>query len=56
LADEIRRSCPDADVELIPSRGGRFEVLRDGTPVFEKSRLGRHAEPGEVLRLLGAGG
>jgi len=39
-------------VALIPSRGGRFEVLRDGVPVFEKSRLDRHAKPGEVLALL----
>jgi hypothetical protein len=39
-------------VTLIPSRGGRFEVLRDGVPVFEKSRLDRHAKPGEVLGLL----
>jgi predicted Rdx family selenoprotein len=43
---------PDADVTLIPSRGGRFEVLRDGVPVFEKSKLDRHAKPGEVMALL----
>jgi len=43
---------PDADVTLLPSRGGRFEVLRDGVPVFEKSKLDRHAKPGEVLALL----
>jgi len=49
---EIRKSYPGADVTLIPSRGGRFEVLRDGKPVFEKSKLGRHAKPGEVLSLL----
>jgi selenoprotein W-related protein len=51
---EIHGAYPDATVTLIPSKGGRFEVLRDGTPVFEKSKLGRHAEPGEVLRLLKA--
>ncbi len=39
---------------LTPSSGGRFEVLLDGTPVFEKSKLGRHAQPGEVLSLLRA--
>jgi predicted Rdx family selenoprotein len=39
-------------VTLIPSKGGRFEVLRDGVPVFEKSKLDRHAKPGEVLALL----
>jgi predicted Rdx family selenoprotein len=42
-------------VTLIPSRGGRFEVVRDGTPLFEKSKLGRHARPGEVAALLRAG-
>jgi hypothetical protein len=35
-----------------PSSGGRFEVTRDGTPVFEKSKIGRHARPGEVLAAL----
>jgi predicted Rdx family selenoprotein len=37
-----------------PSSGGRFEVTFDGVPVFEKSKLGRHAQPGEVLRLIDA--
>ena len=37
---------------MIPSSKGRFEVLRDGVPVFEKSKLGRHARPGEILGLL----
>jgi hypothetical protein len=31
-------------------------VVRDGVPVFEKSKLGRHAAPGEVVRLLAAAG
>jgi len=37
---------------MIPSSKGRFEVLRDGVPVFEKSKLDRHAKPGEILALL----
>jgi selT/selW/selH-like putative selenoprotein len=52
LAAEIERRFPDARVELIPSRGGRFEVVADGTPIFEKSKIGRHAEPGEVIAKL----
>jgi selT/selW/selH-like putative selenoprotein len=52
LAAEIEQRFPDATVELISSRGGRFEVVADGTPVFEKSKLGRHAEPGEVIASL----
>jgi selT/selW/selH-like putative selenoprotein len=41
---------------MIPSRGGRFEVMLNGNPVFEKSKLGRHARPGEVMELLEANG
>jgi hypothetical protein len=37
---------------MIPSSKGRFEVLRDGVPVFEKSKLDRHAKPGEILARL----
>jgi hypothetical protein len=39
LAAEIRERFPEAQVELIQSRGGRFEVVADGEPVFEKSKL-----------------
>jgi selT/selW/selH-like putative selenoprotein len=35
-----------------PSSGGRFEVSLNGAPVFEKSKLGRHAQPGEVLGII----
>jgi selT/selW/selH-like putative selenoprotein len=52
LAAELREKYPDAHIEMIPSGKGRFEVTRDGKPVFEKSKLGRHADPGEVARLL----
>jgi hypothetical protein len=37
---------------MVPSSGGRFEVHRDGAPVFEKSQTRRHARPGEVIALL----
>jgi len=52
LAAEIRATYPDAAVQLIPSQGGRFEVHRDGAAVFEKSKLDRHARPGEIMALL----
>ena len=41
-------------MQLIPSGKGRFEVVCNGKPIFEKSKLDRHARPGEVLGLLGA--
>lgn len=37
---------------LIPSSGGRFEVMANATLLFSKKDLGRHAEPGEVVKLL----
>ena len=37
---------------MIPSGKGRFEVLKDGVPVYEKSKLGRHAAKGEIVALL----
>jgi predicted Rdx family selenoprotein len=52
LAAEIENKFPDATVELIPSGGGRFEVVANGRPVFEKSKIRRHAEPGEVIASL----
>jgi predicted Rdx family selenoprotein len=48
----MRERYPDAKVELLPSRGGRFEVAVDEAPVFEKSRLGRHARAGEIAELV----
>jgi selT/selW/selH-like putative selenoprotein len=50
LAAELQSRFPNATIQLIPSRGGRFEVVANGVPVFEKSRVGRHADPGEVVR------
>jgi len=37
---------------LIPSSGGRFEVIANDVVIFSKKAVGRHAEPGEVARLL----
>ena len=48
----MRARFPESEVQLLPSRGGRFEVVCDGEPVFEKSKLGRHAAPGEIVGLL----
>jgi predicted Rdx family selenoprotein len=39
-------------VDLLEGSGGVFEVMRDGVPIFSKRKLGRHAQPGEVLKLL----
>lgn len=43
---------PGAEVKLVSSSGGVFEVSVDGKVVFSKKALGRHAQPGEVLELI----
>jgi selenoprotein W-related protein len=40
-------------VNLIQSSGGVFEVEVDGQLVFSKKKTGRHAQPGEIVKLLG---
>ena len=37
---------------LIPASGGKFEITVNGELIFSKKALGRHAEPGEVYRLV----
>ncbi len=41
-----------ASWQLIPSRGGVFEVTVNGELIFSKKALSRHAEPGEIRDLL----
>jgi len=54
LADELLNNYTPAieSIVLLPSSGGRFEVLAGDTLIFSKTGIGRHAEPGEVARLL----
>lgn len=39
-------------ITLIPSDGGRFEVVVNGDLLFSKLALKRHVEPGEVVELV----
>ena len=48
----MKERYPDATIDMIQSSGGRFEVTVDGSPIYEKSRLGRHAKPGEIAQIL----
>jgi selenoprotein W-related protein len=52
LAAELRDAIPEAEVRLVPSSGGVFEVTVDGQLLFSKKALRRHAEPGEILKLI----
>jgi len=42
----------DAQVELLASSGGVFEVSVDGNLLFSKKALGRFPEEGEVASLI----
>ena len=41
-----------SELELVTGSGGVFDVEIDGRMLFSKRAVGRHAEPGEVLRLF----
>jgi selenoprotein W-related protein len=41
-----------AELTLITGSKGVFDVVVDDEPLFSKHAVGRHAEPGEVLRLF----
>jgi selenoprotein W-related protein len=56
LAAELKEAWPDTDVRLLPSSGGVFEVKVEGELIFSKKALRRHAEPGEVVKLIRARG
>ena len=39
-------------IKLVPSDGGRFEVTVNSKLLYSKLETYRHAEPGEVNRLV----
>ena len=39
-------------LQIIPSRGGAFELTVDGELLYSKRATGRHAEDGELMRLV----
>ena len=55
LAEELLKEFEHLieSLTLIPSDGGRFEVSVNGRLIYSKLRTRRHAEPGEVLGLVG---
>lgn len=37
---------------LLPSSGGRFEVMVEDELIYSKKATGRHANPGEIAKLF----
>jgi selenoprotein W-related protein len=51
VLDQYERSIKD--VTLIPSDGGRFEVVVNGDLIYSKLETGRHMDEGEMATLIG---
>ena len=51
LEDELKKEF-DADVELIASEGGVYEVVVDGKNIFSKKALSRFPDDGEIVSLI----
>jgi selT/selW/selH-like putative selenoprotein len=54
LTAELEGTFPGAEVELVESRGGAFEVTVDGELVFSKLALKRFPAYQEIPARLGA--
>lgn len=54
LLDDPELEAQIESLTLIPASGGKFEITVNGELIFSKKGLGRHAEPGEVYRLVKA--
>jgi selT/selW/selH-like putative selenoprotein len=51
---ELTEAFPGVEIAVLPSSGGVFDVVVDGTLVFSKKQLRRHAEPGEITAAIRA--
>jgi selT/selW/selH-like putative selenoprotein len=52
LEAEIRSEFPEAEIKLIESSGGAFEISLNGDQVFSKLASGRHVRPGEIVETI----
>lgn len=54
MADLVKKyEYQISEITLVPSDGGRYEISVDGKLAYSKLQTGRHAEPGEVVGLVG---
>jgi selenoprotein W-related protein len=54
LAEELLKEL-EPEIEsftLIPSDGGRFEVIVNEVLIYSKLQTKRHVQPGEILDLI----
>ena len=52
LEVELTKDFPEADVSLISSGGGVFEISLDNDLIFSKKSLNRFPEDGEIKKII----
>ena len=52
LEVELNDNFPQADISLISSGGGVFEISLNGDLIFSKKALNRFPEHGEIKKLI----
>ena len=52
LEVELTKDFPEADVSLISSGGGVFEISLDDNLIFSKKSLNRFPEDGEIKKII----
>ena len=52
LEVELKNNFPQANISLISSGGGVFEISLNGNLIFSKKTLNRFPENGEIKKLV----
>ena len=52
LESELEQIYPGAEIKLVSSGGGVFEVMVNGNLIFSKKSLDRFPEKGEIVNLI----
>ena len=52
LEAELRNNFPEADILLISSGGGVFEICLNDNLIFSKKSLNRFPDVGEIKKLI----
>ncbi len=55
MAEILHEFEPDIEsITVVPSDGGRFEVIVNGKLIYSKLQTGRHVNQGELVQLIRA--
>ena len=52
MESELEQIYPDAEIKLVSSGGGEFQVMVNGNLIFSKKSLDRFPEKGEIVNLI----